>query len=512
MTQEALYGDVVIVGAGPAGLSAAIRLKRLNSNLQVCVLEKASEVGAHILSGAVLEPRALKELLPQQDLSALSGTEVTCDAFYYLTEKKSFALPVPPLMQNEGNLIISLSVLCRILAKEAENLGVEIYTGFSAVEAVFDEKGEVCGVKTDDKGLDKKGEKTSRYTPGVMLKAKTLLLAEGARGSLSKQLIKHFSLDKSSDPQTYGLGVKEIWEIDPTNHEVGKVVHTIGWPLDNATYGGSFIYHQKNHRLSIGFVVGLDFKNPSLDPFQELQQLKLHPTICPLFQKAKRIAYGARVLSEGGVQSLPVLNFPGGLIMGDAAGFLNVPKMKGIHLAMKSGMVAAETCVAGDLTRYQENLKRSWLWEECYRARNIRPGFQYGLWKGMLLAGMDAYLFRGKAPWTLHHKKPDYASLDRSLPAKMYPKPDNKITFDKITSLYLSNIHHEEMQPCHLKVTGEVDVVNYCPAQVYEIVEGKLQIQPQNCLHCKACDVKDPNQHITWVPPEGGSGPHYSEM
>lgn len=510
MTQETLYGDVVIVGAGPAGLSAAIRLKQLNSALQVFVLEKASEVGAHILSGAVLEPRALKELLPNFSLSNLSGVEATQDKFLYLSEKKSFSLPVPPLMKNEGNILISLGILCRQLAREAEALGVEIYPGFAAVEAVFDDKGRVCGVKTGDKGVQKNGEKSGRYEPGVILQAKTIVLAEGARGSLTRQIISHFALGKDADPQTYGLGVKELWEIKPELHEAGKVIHTVGWPLDQQTYGGSFIYHQQNHRLAIGFVVGLDFKNPSLDPFQELQRLKTHPAIRPLFKDAKRIAYGARVLSEGGIQSLPKLNFPGGLMVGDAAGFLNVPKMKGIHLAMKSGMVAAEAIFKEE--NYEENLKKSWLWEECYRARNIRPSFQYGLWPGLILAGIDAYLFRGKAPWTLHHAKPDHAKIDsKSLPI-LYPKPDHQLTFDKASSLYLSHLHHDESQPCHLKVKGEVGVINYCPAQVYEIHAGKLQIQAQNCLHCKACDIKDPKQNIIWGPPEGGSGPNYSEM
>jgi len=493
MTQESIHGDIIIVGAGPAGLSAAIRVKQLNPALQIYVLEKGAEVGSHILSGAVLEPRALQELLPDFEFEKTPAKE---DHFLVLTEKSSWRLPTPSPMKNHGNFMISLSDFCKSLAKEAEKLGVEIFPGFAVSDAICDESGKVCGVKT--RGAD--------------IFAKHVLLAEGARGSLTKKIIQKFNLAKDSEPQTYGLGVKELWQIDASKSQPGKVVHTVGWPLEHQTYGGSFLYHLNNNLVSVGFVVGLDYTNPTLDPFQELQKFKTHPHIKNLFQGGKRIGYGARSLVEGGYQSLPELNFPGGLLIGDAAGFLNVPKIKGIHMAMKSAMVAAESIVSD--TNYTENLKKSWLWEELYRVRNIRPSFKWGLLPGLLLSGIDNYIFRGKALWTMHHSKPDYKFYDKNAKPIVYPKPDNKITFDKSSSLYLSNIHHDESQLCHLVLKDKNDVTfySYCPAGVYEIINQKLQINAQNCLHCKACDIKDRHQNIEWVTPEGGSGPNYSQL
>lgn len=493
MTQESIHGDIVIVGAGPAGLSAAIRIKQLNPGLHVMVLEKGAEVGSHILSGAVLDPRAIKELLPEFEYEKTDAKE---DNFLFLTKNHAFRLPTPTPLKNSGNFIVSLSNFCKSLAKEAENLGVEIYPGFAAQDALYDSDGKVCGITT----------------AGVDLFASVILLAEGARGSLSKKIIQKYALDKNSDPQTYGLGVKELWQIDPSKSQPGKIIHTVGWPLDHETYGGGFLYHLNNNLVSVGFVVGLDYANPSLDPYQELQRFKLHPAIKDIFEGAKRIGYGARSLVEGGLQSLPELNFPGGLLIGDAAGFLNVPKIKGIHMAMKSGMVAAESIVTQ--TDYKINLEKSWLWKEFYCARNIRPSFKFGLIPGLLLSAIDSYLFRGKAPWTLRHRKADYLFHDPALKSIVYPKPDNKITFDKSSALYVSNIHHDESQSVHLVLKNPQDMsfYNYCPAGVYEIMNQKLQINAQNCLHCKACDIKDPHQNIQWVPPLGGSGPNYSGL
>lgn len=532
MTQEPLHCDIAIIGAGPAGLSAAIRLKQLNPDYHICMLEKGAEVGAHILSGAVLEPSALNELFPDwKTRGAPVSTEARKDDFLYLTSTKSFRLPTPKPMKNKGNYIICLSLFCKWLGQEAEKLGIEIYPGFAAVETIFDDNNTIIGIKTGDMGIDKNGEKTSRYQPGILLYAKHILLAEGCRGSLSQKIIAHYKLDQSDklnnsskqiSTPTYGLGIKELWEISPDQHQLGKVIHTVGWPLDNKTYGGSFIYHLENHQLAIGFVVGLDYQNPYLDIFEEFQRFKLHPDIKPLFNNAKRIGYGARSLCEGGYQSLPKLDFPGGLLIGDCAGFLNVPKIKGIHMAMKSGMVAAETLHQENLSAYQSNLEKTWVWQELYAVRNIRPGFQWGLIPGLILAAVDTYLFSGKAPWTLRHKTPDYASLKTAKNSQPidYPKPDNKITFDKLTSLSLSNINHQHNQPTHLVlknpnpdlITYDAPEQRYCPAKVYEIHQGKLQINSQNCLHCKACDIKDPFQNIIWTTPEGGSGPDFSGL
>jgi electron-transferring-flavoprotein dehydrogenase len=543
MQREVMAYDVVIVGAGPSGLAAAIRLKQLAAEraeeLSVCVLEKGSEVGAHILSGAVLEPRALDELIPDwKDKGAPLDTPATEDAFLYLTATKAWRLPTPPQMRNHGNYIISLGNLCRWLAQQAEALGVEIYPGFAAAEVLYDEDGRVMGVATGDMGRRKDGSEGPNFQPGMELHGRLTLFAEGCRGSLTKTLFERFRLRDGVDPQTYGLGVKELWEVDPAGSRPGRIVHTIGWPLDPRTYGGSWLYHLDSNLVSVGFVVGLDYSNPYLSPFEEMQRFKTHPEIRPLFEGGRRIAYGARALSEGGFQSIPKLVFPGGAIIGDAAGFLNVPKIKGTHTAMKSGMCAAEAAIdalAGGAERpsldaYPERLRRSWLWDELHRARNIRPSFRWGLLPALAYSALDTYLLRGKAPWTMHH----HADHETLRPARRfrpiaYPKPDGKLTFDRLSSVFLSNTNHEEDQPCHLTLRDpEIPVrVNlaqydgpeqrYCPAQVYEYVDDgqgglRLQINAQNCVHCKTCDIKDPTQNINWVTPEGGGGPNYPNM
>jgi electron-transferring-flavoprotein dehydrogenase len=528
MSREILSFDIVIVGAGPSGLAASIRLKQLQPELRVCIVEKGSEVGAHILSGAVLEPRALNELIPDwQALGAPIHTSATSDQFLFLTQNHSIRLPTPSAMKNRGNYIISLGLLCRWLATQAEVLGVEIYPGFSATEVLYNENGHVIGIATGDMGLDKNGAHTSRYVQGIALHAKQTLFAEGCRGSLTKKLMDRFQLGENSNPQTYGIGVKELWEVSPTQHRLGAVIHTIGWPLDTQTYGGSFLYHLENNQVEVGFVIGLDYTNPYLNPFEEFQRFKTHPKIRSVFAGGRRISYGSRAISEGGFQSIPKLSFPGGLLIGDTAGFLNVPKIKGIHTAMKSGMVAAESIVS-DLD-YQDQLQKSWLWDELYRVRNIRPGFKNGLWSGLANAALDTYVLRGQAPWTLKNHA-DYRTLKAAVDCKkiIYPKPDGKITFDRLSSVFLSNIHHDENQPCHLHLKNPALAIDlnlavydspeqrYCPAGVYEIIKtdqiARLQINAQNCIHCKVCDIKDPAQNIDWVPPEGGSGPNYPNM
>lgn len=541
--RENMEFDVVIVGAGPSGLACAIRLKQLadqaGKELNIVVLEKGSEVGAHLLSGAVFEPRALQELIPDwQQKGAPLTCAATTDKFLFLTEKRAFRLPTPPQMKNHGNYIISLGALGRWLAEQAEGMGIQIFPGFAASEVLYDHTGAVIGVATSDRGLDKDGNKTDSFEAGYELHARQTIFAEGAHGSLTKTLINHFDLRKNSDPQTYGLGIKEIWEIDPAKHEQGSITHTLGWPMDSETYGGSWIYHMEDNKISIGFVVGLDYKNPYLSPYQEMQRFKTHPAIKQLLEGGRRIAYGARALVEGGFQSLPKLTFPGGLLIGDCAGFLNTPKIKGNHTAMKSGMVAAESLFplldnsadwGKECTNYTENLKQSWLWSELKSVRNIRPGFQKGLWFGLLNAAFET-ISLGMAPWTLKNHA-DYSEMKPAAASARidYPKPDGIITFDRLTSVSFSNTNHAENQPSHLKlkdpsipVAVELKVYDgpsqrFCPAGVYEFVkdeEGKdkFQINAQNCVHCKTCDIKDPSQNINWTVPYGGDGPNYPNM
>lgn len=524
-TQDTFETDILIVGAGPAGLSCAIRLKQLHPDYHICLLEKASTIGGQCLSGAVLDPKALNELLPDwRSLDPPVMIPAKQEKFLFLTPRHSFQLPFLGPLNNHGNYIIRLSIFCQWLAKIAENLGIEIYTGFAGAKLVYnDTENSIIGIKTDDKGLDKESRPTDRFQPGMVIKAKHIILAEGVRGSLSQEVITQFNLNKNKDPQTYGLGVKEIWEINSTKHDLGRIIHTLGYPLDNTTYGGGFLYHIDQHQVAVGFVVGLDYQNPTLDPFQELQRFKTHPEIGRVLQNGKRIQYGAKSLVEGGLQSLPENYFPGGLIIGDSAGFLNVAKLKGVHTAMKSGMLAAEAIVDNNTPHYFSHyLKPSWLYTELYQTRNIRRYFKKGLWTGLLLSGIDHYLFQGKTPWTLHSTKPDHLASprdsDNPLPAIIYPKPDNQLTFDKPSSLLLSNIHHDDHQPCHLKLkkTSSPEVIlksySFCPASVYEVHEKKLFIHAQNCLHCKACDIKDSTQNIQWTCPEGGSGPDFSGM
>jgi electron-transferring-flavoprotein dehydrogenase len=543
--REAMEFDVVVVGAGPAGLAAAIRLKQLAPDASVVVVEKASEVGAHILSGAVIDSVGLDRLLPEwRNEDAPIKTPVSDDRFYWLSATRSLRLPnflMPPLMNNRGNFIVSLANVCRWLASKAEMLGVEIYPGFAAAEVLYDANGAVAGVATGDMGIAKDGHRKDAFTRGMELRAKYTLFAEGARGSLAKTLIRRFDLDAGREPQKFGIGLKELWQVAPARHRPGLVQHSFGWPLDNATGGGSFLYHFDDNLVSVGFVVHLNYENPYLNPFEEFQRFKTHPLVRDTFEGGKRLAYGARAITEGGYQSVPKLSFPGGALIGCAAGFVNVPRIKGSHNAMLSGMLAAEH-VADALAEDRSNdelgaYDAAWpdtdIASDLWNVRNAKPLWsRHGTLLGIALGGLDMWTstFGFSLFGTLGHGKPDHATLK---PAKdfapiAYPKPDGKLTFDRLSSVFLSNTNHEENQPAHLKVAdiglqkaSEHDIyagpsARYCPAAVYEWVEEdnaqRFVINAQNCVHCKTCDIKDPNQNITWVPPEGGGGPNYPNM
>ena len=540
--------DVVVVGGGPAGLSGAIRLKQLaaerGKDVSVCVLEKGSEIGAHILSGAVMDPRAMDELFPDwKSMGAPLTTPVSEDRFMFLTETGATKTPnwmLPGCFQNHGNYIISLANVTRWLGQQAEALGVEIFPGFAAAEVLYHEDGSVKGVATGDMGVGRDGKQTDAYQQGMELHARYTFFAEGCRGNLGKQLEAKFDLRKDADPQVYGIGLKELWEIPPEKHKPGLVVHTAGWPLDAHTYGGSFLYHMENNQVAVGFVVGLGYTNPYLSPYEEFQRYKTHASIRGFFEGGKRIAYGARAIAAGGLQSLPKLTFPGGALLGDDAGFLNASRIKGSHCAIKSGMMAAEAAFdavvadrrSDELTAYPEAYSQSWLFDELYRARNFKPWMAKGLYLGTLMVGVDQVVFGGKAPWTLHHNHSDHETLKKKTEVEpiKYPKPDGVLTFDRLSSVFISNTNHTEDQPIHLTLKDASVPVSvnlelydapeqrYCPAGVYEIMRDdnganpRLQINAQNCVHCKTCDIKDPTQNIVWVTPEGGGGPNYPNM
>nr|MBF0682180.1 electron transfer flavoprotein-ubiquinone oxidoreductase [Pseudomonas sp.] len=539
--------DVVIVGGGPAGLSTGIRLKQLAAekghDISVCVLDKGGEIGAHILSGAVMDPRALNELIPDwKEKGAPLDTPVTEDKFLFLSKTKAQSTPswmLPPNFQNHGNYVVSLGNVTRWLGEQAEALGVDIFPGFSAAEILYNSDGSVRGVATGDMGVGRDGQPTAQYAPGMELLARYTVFAEGSRGQLGRQLIERFKLDEGKDPQSYGIGIKELWEVDPAQHKPGLVVHTAGWPLDADTYGGSFLYHYGENLVSIGMVVGLDYANPWLSPFDEFQRYKTHPAIRTTLEGGKRIGYGARAITAGGLLSLPKLTFPGGVLVGCDAGFLNASRIKGSHAAIKSGMLAAEAAIDAlaadrrhdELTAYPAAFEASWLHEELSKARNFKQWFKKGQTMAVLMTGVEQLVMRGKMPWTLHRKKPDHACLQPAAECARidYPKPDGKLTFDRLSSVFLSNTNHEENQPVHLtlkdpRIPVEVNLAKfggpearYCPAGVYEFVKeddgsDRLQINAQNCVHCKTCDIKDPTQNIVWVTPQGGEGPVYLGM
>lgn len=545
--RESMEYDVVVVGGGPAGLSTAIKLKQLsnenNKDISVCVLEKGGEIGAHILSGAVMDPLALDELIPDwKEKGAPLDTAVKEDEFLFLSETGARKTPhwmLPPCFKNEGNYIVRLGDVTRWLGEQAESLGVDIFPGFAATEILYDDKGAVRGVATGDMGVNRDGSHSDHYQPGMELLAKYTIFAEGSRGQLGRQLIEKFNLDQGRDPQSYGIGIKEMWEIDPAKSKPGLVIHTAGWPLDSDTYGGTFLYHLDNNIVVVGMVVGLDYANPWLSPFEEFQRYKTHPSIKPYFENGKRIAYGARALTAGGLLSLPKLVFPGGAMVGCEAGFLNASRIKGSHAAIKTGALAAQALYDAlvaershdILSDYPIAFEQSWLYKELNKARNFKQWFKKGRTVATIMTGVEQLLFQGKMPWTIHRTKADHECLKPAAEcAKIeYPKPDGKITFDRLSSVFISNTNHDENEPIHLTLKNpDIPVETnlkvyagpeqrYCPAGVYEFIkddtgEDKLQINAQNCVHCKTCDIKDPTQNIVWVAPQGGEGPVYSGM